>query len=128
MMCRLRNVVTPLALVGATVAWIGCSTEPAPQKAAEVAPGDAPAAAPDETTAAESGELAELPEADRELAAAQRICPVSGEPLGSMGTPIKITVGDRSLFVCCSGCEEEARKNFDQLYVKATSPAEAATQ
>lgn len=127
-MRRLLNAVTPLALLGATVMWIGCSAEPAPQKSAEVAAGDAPAAAPVETTAAENGELAELSQDDRELAAAQKICPVSGEPLGSMGTPIKVTVGDRSLFVCCSGCEEEARKNFDQLYVKATSPAEAATQ
>ncbi|MFH5802787.1 hypothetical protein [Alienimonas sp. DA493] len=43
-------------------------------------------------------------EADAALIAAQKDCPVMDEPLGSMGTPWKIPVGDRAVFVCCRGC------------------------
>jgi hypothetical protein len=59
-------------------------------------------------------ELAKLPEGDRELALAQKVCPVSGEPLGSMGTPIKVTVEGRDVFVCCAGCVDELKSNFDK--------------
>ena len=34
----------------------------------------------------------------------QQICPVSGKPLGSMGDPIKVRLGEQSAFVCCQGC------------------------
>lgn len=38
--------------------------------------------------------------------AVQEICPVSGERLGSMGDPIKVTVGEakEEVFLCCQGC------------------------
>ena len=38
--------------------------------------------------------------------AVQEICPVSGEKLGSMGEPVKITVGEakEEVFLCCKGC------------------------
>jgi YHS domain-containing protein len=36
--------------------------------------------------------------------AAQKICPVSGKPLGSMGTPLKTKIGDEELFLCCQNC------------------------
>lgn len=38
--------------------------------------------------------------------AVQEICPVSGETLGSMGPPIKVTVGEakEEVFLCCKGC------------------------
>ena len=36
--------------------------------------------------------IEQLPEADRKLALAQRICPVTGAALGSMGVPVKITL------------------------------------
>ena len=34
----------------------------------------------------------------------QRICPVSGKPLGSMGKPPSVSIGDREIYVCCAGC------------------------
>ena len=46
--------------------------------------------------------------ADRRLVETQAKCPVSGEPLGYMGTPVKLTIRDRPVFLCCRGCEEEA--------------------
>jgi hypothetical protein len=36
--------------------------------------------------------------------AVQGICPVSGQKLGSHGTPIKAKIGDEVLFLCCKGC------------------------
>lgn len=36
--------------------------------------------------------------------AVQEICPVSGEKLGSMGAPIKVKVGEETIFMCCKGC------------------------
>ncbi len=57
--------------------------------------------------------LASLSQEDRALAAAQQgLCPVSGEPLGSMGPPVKVTVEGRDAFVCCEGCIDELKNNF----------------
>ena len=42
--------------------------------------------------------------ADTQLIAKQAKCPVMDEPLGSMGGPIKVTVGDKPIFLCCKGC------------------------
>jgi hypothetical protein len=52
-------------------------------------------------------ELQSLPEADRVEAIAQKICPVSGEPLGSMGAPVKVAVKDTSVFICCESCRKK---------------------
>lgn len=50
--------------------------------------------------------LEPLSQADRELALAQEICPVTEVRLGSMGmgTPIKIDVNGSPVFICCEGC------------------------
>jgi len=42
--------------------------------------------------------------ADQSLINAQRVCPVSGKGLGSMGAPIKLMRGNQSVLVCCKGC------------------------
>src|SRR5262249_40436448 len=42
---------------------------------------------------------------DRLLAAKQKVCPVTGEPLDSMGGPVRLIVEGRTVFVCCKGCE-----------------------
>jgi YHS domain-containing protein len=62
--------------------------------------------------------LAKLSPADRELAEKQKVCPVSGEPLGAMGTPYKVTVKDREVFLCCPGCESKIKENPDQYLAK----------
>lgn len=66
--------------------------------------------------------LAALPPADREAALEQKICPVSGQPLGSMGTPRKVTVQGREVFTCCEGCDDELRENPEEYLAKL--PAE----
>jgi hypothetical protein len=57
-------------------------------------------------------------EADRIAARQQGICPVSGEPLGSMGKPIKLTVEGREVFICCAGCEDALREDPEKYFAK----------
>lgn len=40
--------------------------------------------------------------------AAQKICPVMGEPLGSMGPPVKVKIGQQELFLCCEACRSKS--------------------
>ena len=38
-------------------------------------------------------------------------CPVSGEPLGSMGKPVEMVVGNTLIKLCCKGCAKKVAKN-----------------
>ena len=58
--------------------------------------------------------LAKLSADDWTLAEAQKTCKVSGEPRGSMGTPIKVTANGRDVLVCCEGCVDELKNNFEK--------------
>ena len=40
------------------------------------------------------------------MAEEQRVCPVTGMALGSMGAPIKVIVRGRAVFLCCEGCRK----------------------
>lgn len=51
--------------------------------------------------------LAKLSPDDRKLAEAQKTCPVTEQPLGSMGVPIKVMVNGQPVFGCCRSCDEE---------------------
>jgi Cu(I)/Ag(I) efflux system membrane fusion protein len=53
--------------------------------------------------------LAKLSRVDRQLAEAQGFCPVLNTRLGAMGMPVKILLEGQSVFLCCTGCVEEAR-------------------
>jgi YHS domain-containing protein len=63
--------------------------------------------------------------ADEKAIAAQKVCKVSGEDLGAMGTPIKATRGDRSTFLCCPACEQKLQSNPDKYLVAAISMSKA---
>ncbi len=58
-----------------------------------------------EMSAATIAALSDLSHMDRQLAEAQRICPVTRIQLGSMGTPLKVDVDGLPVFICCQGCE-----------------------
>ena len=60
----------------------------------------------------------ELSERDRLHAAVQEICPISGQKLGSMGTPIKVTVKGRDVFLCCAGCKKPIEEDPDKYLAK----------
>ena len=62
--------------------------------------------------------LKELDAADRKPAEQQKVCPVSGELLGSMGKPYKMTVKDRVVFLCCDGCKGDVEKDPDKILKK----------
>ncbi|WP_152051502.1 hypothetical protein [Tautonia marina] len=116
-----------LALMFALVT--GCApkeeapVEPAPTTET---PGDAAAETTETGAEASEGALTseqiemirQLPEADAELALVQKTCPVSDEPLGSMGVPIKVTVKNRDVFVCCAGCEGSVEDDPDTYLAK----------
>ena len=55
--------------------------------------------------------LAKLSASDRASALAQRVCPVTTDVLGEMGTPIRVRASGRDVFVCCEGCVEELKQN-----------------
>ena len=58
--------------------------------------------------------LAELSDEDRSMAQSQQFCPVmTDSPLGSMGTPIKIDVNGKPVFLCCMGCKAKALRDPD---------------
>jgi hypothetical protein len=62
--------------------------------------------------------LAKLSPADRALATRQATCPVTDKTLGSMGTPVRIDVAGKPVFLCCPGCESELRENADRYLSK----------
>ena len=41
------------------------------------------------------------------LAARQKVCPVTGAKLGSMGKPVRQTVAGRTVLLCCTGCQDK---------------------
>jgi Cu(I)/Ag(I) efflux system membrane fusion protein len=62
--------------------------------------------------------LEKLSAADRELAVAQEVCPITGEPLGSMGVPVKVMLDGEPVFLCCRGCEPEAQAHPSETLAK----------
>lgn len=64
-----------------------------------------------------------LAAADQAIASAQKTCPVTKKKLGSMGTPVKVTVAGRSVFVCCEGCID-ALKDNPSKYLKPSPAAQ----
>jgi hypothetical protein len=63
--------------------------------------------------------LALLSPEDRKVAEAQKVCPVSGEALGSMGTPYKVELEGQPVFLCCDGCLKKARDHAHETLAKA---------
>ena len=56
------------------------------------------------------------PSDDKQLIARQKICPVSNQPLDSMGGPVRLVVDGRVVFICCEHCESTLR-NKSSLYL-----------
>jgi hypothetical protein len=69
-------------------------------------------------SAEEVAEIKKLPEAEQPIALAQMSCPVSGEHLGEMGTPIKQTIGDKTFFICCASCEAKVKSDPSAVLAK----------
>ena len=94
----------------------GCSGPPAnPPAGAENNPGSEMPAANDDVQA----NLAKLSPELQELAAKQQTCPISKQPLGSMGVPEKVTVNGQDVLVCCDHCTPELKKNPEKYLTKS---------
>ena len=116
-MCRtygLSMVLVSFVVLSATAGCGSSQTKETPKAPAAAQGQDSDAA----DAAAVSKNMKELSAEDRAAALKQRVCPVSGAVLGAMGKPYKITVQGRTVFLCCSGCEEEFRKNPDKYFAK----------
>ena len=66
--------------------------------------------------------IGQLPATDRAQALRQRTCPVTGDLLGADGRPLKVTLGNRTVFVCCDGCQDELRTNPREFLAKKPEP------
>jgi multidrug efflux pump subunit AcrA (membrane-fusion protein) len=115
-----RGVEAGQRVVGAGAFLLDAETRLNPGVAAGyfgAARGGAPTPSPPapSSPAPESAKVAEalgkLAPADRALALRQKVCPVTGALLGSMGPPPAVVVGGRTVFLCCKGCEAELRKD-----------------
>jgi membrane fusion protein, copper/silver efflux system len=88
---------------------------------------DIPASAPRSAAIAGPREdpspLGRLATPDRGLAERQKSCPVTGKALGSMGTPTRVVVAGRVVFLCCEGCEDALRSEPAKYLAKL--PAES---
>jgi hypothetical protein len=62
--------------------------------------------------------LAKLGSQDRQLAETQQLCPQSGKRLGLMGTPVKVVLKGQPVFLCCEGCEAEAKAHEERTLGK----------
>lgn len=72
--------------------------------------------------------LSKLSLADRQLAETQGTCPIlDGSRLGSMGTPVKLVIDGKSVFVCCSGCTDKANAEPGKTAAKAAALAAGKT-
>lgn len=63
--------------------------------------------------------VAKTTSADQSKISAQRLCPVMDQRLGGHGTPIKLLVDGRPLFVCCRGCIKKVERSPDHYVRKA---------
>ena len=78
-----------------------------------------PPASEDPAVAAKiKANLASLSAEDRAAIEKQKICPVSGELLGTMGAPPKVTVAGHDVYICCKSCEEPLTKDPAKFLAK----------
>lgn len=73
---------------------------------------------PVKLTDEEIARIKKLPEDEQAAAIAQAICPVSGHHLGFMGVPAKTTALGRTIYLCCSGCEDDVKADPKAIIAK----------
>lgn len=118
-----RRLATALPLAAGLLA--GCAEEPRP-------------AAEEPTPAVSKADVeaskVEFPKAELDaLAAEQKVCAVTGEPLGSMGDPEPVAVTDskgakHTVLICCESCREELLAKPDEYLAKLEKSESAETE
>lgn len=56
-------------------------------------------------------------------AAEQKVCPVTGAKLGSMGDPVPVDVDGRKVWTCCDACPPKLKANAKKYLAKLATPA-----
>ena len=111
-----------LFVVAVAVSFSGCGEAPTPST---------PAATSATTPAAGEKPAATFTAAEQAQIDLQKVCPVGGEALGSMGSPYKMMVGERAVYLCCEHCKGSVSKDPEKylaiLDAAAKAPAEATT-
>ncbi len=74
---------------------------------------------PEDEEAKLAAALAGMPVEQRRLVEAQQFCPILEQNrLGSMGTPVKVTIEGTTVFLCCDGCKKSALASPKQTLAK----------
>jgi Cu(I)/Ag(I) efflux system membrane fusion protein len=103
----------PSASTGTTSTSDGMAAMPDMKK--DDAPSTAINFATSRLTADELVEIGKLSIEDQKLAKEQVLCPVTMEPLGSMGKPLKVMVKGDAIMICCKGCAKKVEKEADAM-------------
>ena len=109
------------AITMMTSVWIltGCTSNSVPMPKANNPSKPVTKAAEKSADIELAAERAKLSAEDRALVEAQEWCVVStDEKLGSMGAPIKLTIKDQPVFICCGGCKKKAEADPDKTLAK----------
>lgn len=118
-MKRTGIAIAASLLLAGTIGLIGCASQ---QDGSAATPASTPATTSTEPSAnvdpAVSKAMSQLSAKDRAAAEKQKNCPVTGEPLGSMGKPIKVTVKERDVYLCCEGCRETIEGDPEKFLAK----------
>lgn len=87
----------------------GASSKPGSTSSADVRP-----STPEDEDLKVLANLAKLSTPDRQLADAQKLCPIQKSRLGSMGPLVKVMVKGQPVLLCCKACMDEATANPDK--------------
>lgn len=60
------------------------------------------------------------------LSDGQRTCPVTGAALGSMGSPVPVTLNGQTVYVCCKACVAKVQRDPD-AYLRKVQADRAGT-
>lgn len=81
------------------------------------------------TTTRKRTKKGKLSPADLKLVEQQKICPVTGADLNSMGGPVPVQIAGQRVFICCAGCEHALKSNPDKhLHKLKSSPSGSAVE
>jgi hypothetical protein len=75
-----------------------------------------------------SGEImvTKATQADQAVIKVRKLCKVSNEELGSMGVPLKVMRGNKSILICGQGCVKTIKADPDKYFGAQTSAVPAA--
>ena len=63
---------------------------------------------------------------DLPTAAEQKVCPVTGAPLGSMGAPVLVEVAGRKVWTCCNACPPKLKADPAKYLARLAPPPKDA--